>query len=50
MLKRKQYEKLLEYEPGVDDEWSDEFAHFIEMRQEAKRMAEGTYWEWVAYG
>lgn len=43
-------ELLLEYEPGVDDEWSDEFAHFIEMRQEAKRMAEGTYWEWVAYG
>lgn len=41
---------ILEYEPEVDEEWSDEFAHFIVMRQEAKRMAEETYWEWMAYG
>jgi len=41
---------LVDNEPDLKGEWSEEFCHLLTMRDIARVRTEETYWEWIAYG
>lgn len=41
---------LIDNEPDLKGEWSEEFCRLLTMRSIAKARLEETYWEWIAYG